>query len=234
MLKYTLAALLFTPGVCQCATVSLRGDVQPNPGPLQSLENNLNAHFNLKPRGIRIGQWNVNHLNDSKLEEIKLALIGVDYSETRLDILVINETFWDATTLLQLLSIPGFNLFRRDRVIGKAGGGIAIYVNEVLEAKRRSDLEDKDIEAVWLELCPFKSKRKLILGGIYRPPNSVKIFDCKLGMNFESVSLLNLETIIVGDLNIDYLSNDYNSHQLLKTLKSLSFTQPGLPDFLNN
>lgn len=134
MLKYTLAALLVTPGVCQCATISLCGDVQPNPGPLQSLENNLNAHFNLKSRGIRIGQWNVNHLNDLKLEEIKLALIGVDYSETRLDILVINETFWDPTTPLQLLSIPGFNLFRRDRV-GKAGGGIAIYVNEVLEVK---------------------------------------------------------------------------------------------------
>ena len=85
MLKYTLAALLVTPGVCQCATISLCGDVQPNPGPLQSLENNLNAHFNLKPRGLRIGQWNVNHLNDSKLEEIKLALIGVDYSKTRLE-----------------------------------------------------------------------------------------------------------------------------------------------------
>ena len=225
MLKYyTLAALLVTPGVCQCATISLYGDVQPYPGPLQSLENNLNAHFNLKPRGLCIGQWNVNHLNDSKLEKIKLALIGVDYSETRLDILVMNETFWDATTPLQLLSIPGFDLFRRDRV-GKAGGGIAIYVNEVLIVKRRSDLEDKEIEAVWLELCPFKSKRKLILGGIYRPPNSVKIFDSKLGMNFENVSLLNLETIIVGDFNIDYLSNDYNSHRLVKTLKSLSFTQ---------
>ena len=107
----------------------------------------LERHFNLKPRRIRIGQWNVNHLNDSKLEEIKLALIGVDHSETRLDALVINETFWDTTTPLQLLSIPGFNLFRRDRV-GKACGGIAIYVNKVLEVKRRSDLEDKEIEAV--------------------------------------------------------------------------------------
>ena len=130
----------------------------------------MNAHFNLKPRGLRIGQWNVNHLNDSKLEEIKLALTGVDYSETRLDILVINETFCDATTPLQLLSIPGFNLFRRDRV-GKASGGIVIYVNEVLNVKRRSELEDKEIEAVWLQLCPFKSKQKLIWGGIYRSPN---------------------------------------------------------------
>ena len=53
----------------------------------------------------------------------------------------------------------------------------------------------------------------------------MKIFDSKLGMNFENVSLLNLETIIVADFNIDYLSNDCNSLRLVKTLKSLSFTQ---------
>ena len=53
----------------------------------------------------------------------------------------------------------------------------------------------------------------------------MKIFDSKLGMNFENVSLLNLETIIVGDFNIDYLSNDYNSHRLVKILKSILFTQ---------
>ena len=163
-------------------------------------------------------------MNDSKLDEIKLALLGVDYNKTRLDILVINETFWDSTTPLQLLMIPGFNLFRRDRV-GKAGGGIAIYVNQVLNAKRRSDVEDKEIEVVWLELCPFKSKRKLLLGGIYRPANTGKDSDSKLGMNFESVSLLNLETIILGDFNIDYLDNAGNSHRLVKIMKSLSFTQ---------
>ena len=66
--------------------------------------------------------------------------------------------------------IPGFNVFRKDRV-GKAGGGITIYVNRVVNAKRRSDFEDKEIEAVWLELCPFKSKRKSLLGGIHPPPN---------------------------------------------------------------
>ena len=33
-------------------------------------------------------------------------------------------------------------------------------------------------------------------------------------MNFESVLLLNLETIILGDFNIDYLDNACNSHRL--------------------
>ena len=191
MLKYTLAALLVTSCECHCAIISSCGNIQRNPGPSQGLGNNsnLNARFDLKPRGLRIRQSNVNHLNDSKLDEIKLAVLGVDYNETRLDILVINETFWNSTTPLQLLMIPGFNLFRRDRV-GKAGGGIAIYLNQVLNVKRRSDLEDKQLR--WFGWnCPFKSKRKLLLGGIYRPPNTGKDSDSKLGMNFESVSLLN-------------------------------------------
>lgn len=89
-------------------------------------------------------------------------------------------------------------------------------------AKRRSDFEDKQVEAVWLELCPFRSNRKLLLGGVYRLPNSTKDFDSKLGMNFENLSFLNLETIIVGDYSIDYLANDCSSHRLIKALKSLS------------
>lgn len=94
---------------------------------------NLDAYLDLQP-GLRVGQWNVNHLNDSRLEEIKLALLGADYTETRLDVLVINETFWDSTTSSEFFSIPRFNLFRRDRV-RKAGGGIVIYVNQFLLCK---------------------------------------------------------------------------------------------------
>ncbi len=73
--------------------------------------------------------------------------------------------------------------------------------------------------------CPFKSNRKLLLWGIYRPPNTSKDSDIKLGMNFENASLLNLETIILGDFNIDCLDNNCDSHRLIKVLKSLSFTQ---------
>ncbi len=88
-LKYTLAALLVCSCQHRCAIIQLCGDIQPNPGPAQGLENasNLNGHFDLQPRGLHVGQWNVNHLNYSKLEEIKLALLGVDYTETRLDVL---------------------------------------------------------------------------------------------------------------------------------------------------
>ena len=123
--------------------------------------------FDLPPHGLCLGQWNVNHLDDTKLDQIKLALFGNDYKETRLNVLVINKTFWDSTTPSQCFKIPGFNLFCRDRANGKAGGGIAIYVNSVLNVRRRSDLEDNDIEVLWLELCPFKSNRTLVLGGVY-------------------------------------------------------------------
>ena len=115
MFKYTLAASLVCSCQHRCAIINLCGDIQPNRGPAQGLENasNLNAYFDLQPRGLRAGQWNVNHLNDSKLEEIKLALLRVDYTETHIDFLVINETFWDSATSLELFTIPGYNLFRR-------------------------------------------------------------------------------------------------------------------------
>ncbi len=168
----------------------------------------------------------MNHLNDTKLEQIKLALLENDYSETHLDVLVINETFWDSTTLSECFKIPGYNLFRRDRTNRRAASGIAIYVNSALNhVKRRTDLEDNDIEVLWLELFPFKSNRKLILGGVYRPSNSKKETDNKLGMRFENVALLNVETVILGDFNVDYFDTNYHSHLLMKVLKSLLFSQ---------
>jgi hypothetical protein len=92
----------------------------------------------------------------------------------------------DQYLLFQLLNLRIFHrnnhvhLYFRD---SKAGGGIAIYVNLGLNVNRRSDLEDREIEALWLELCPFKSNCSR--GGfIDHQTHASKEFDSKIGMNF--------------------------------------------------
>jgi hypothetical protein len=57
---------------------------------------------------------------------------------------------------------------------GKIGGGIIMYVNKSVEAKRRLDLESNDTESIWIEICPHKSKRPLLVSGVYRPPSAKK------------------------------------------------------------
>ena len=77
------------------------------------------------------------------------------------------------------------------------------YINDNLNVIRRPDLENQEVEVIWLEVCPFKSKRSLLIASIYRPPSYTKADYLSLEANLEGVYLLNKETIFLGDVNID-------------------------------
>lgn len=182
--------------LCSASLILLAGDINPNPGPVNvsfngfssssstSSEVDTDLHdsfsssipltdsdrdcdigsvFNLHlgDKGLRFGSWNVNGLSLSKFEQIKLYMLSKN-NRPQIDILSINET------------TPGFDLLRRDRKGEKKKGGVLIFINHDLKYKRRSDLEDSDIEEIWLEAFPYKSKRPLLFAGIYRPPNYSK------------------------------------------------------------
>ena len=88
-----------------------------------------------------------------------------------------------------------------------SGGGIMGLNNNNLTEKRRTDLEH--------------------VGSVCRrPPSYKKDQDIALEENIERVHLLNKETIILTDINIDYMNRrDYDKHRLVKGLKSMHFKQ---------
>ena len=211
--------------------ILLANDINLNPGPVTNVNSgpqatnlrNLNT-FNLPTKGLRFGQWNVNYLTKSKLEEIKLHVLSPE-GQRKLDILVLTETFFSNKTSDELYNIHGFDILRKDRKNG-SGGGIAIYVNSELNITRRTDLEEADLEVLWLQVSPFKSKRSLLMAGIYRSPNKKVEYDRKLSENIERAYMLNMETILTGDFNLDYLKKDtFNRHRLVKELKDSKFIQ---------
>ena len=59
-------------------------------------------------------------------------------------------------------------LLQKDRVV-KFRGGIAAYCKNNLTFKRRKVLECDSVEILWLEICPYKSNRSLLMAGRYRP-----------------------------------------------------------------
>ena len=86
-----------------------------------------------------------------------------------LDIMVIiTEKFFSSKTPEEVCNIPGFHLLRKDHQTGR-GGGVTVYKNTELNIKHRTDLEEPDLEVLWLEVCPFKSKRSLLMAGVYHP-----------------------------------------------------------------
>lgn len=195
--------------------VLLAGDISPNPGPNDVLKASGAGN------GISFCHWNVQSLTDTKFEEIS-SLLGAQDNRNRANVVILTETFLTNKKPNSIYNIPDYDLYRRDR-IGKKGSGLLVYVNNRLTSNQRDDLMSTDCETLWLEVFPYK--RPLLVAGVYRPPSSKLQDDLKFCSNIESAYLFNLETIILGDFNIDVLKPDHNKHKLFKFLKNLHLTQ---------
>ena len=51
-------------------------------------------------------------------------------------------------TLFEVLS---YSIYSRDR-LNKSGGGVIAYISDNLNAIRRTDLENQEVEVIWLEV----------------------------------------------------------------------------------
>lgn len=115
--------------------ILLCGDIEINPGP---------RSFNLT-----IGHINARSLNmEDKFDEISSIVL-----DRKFDIFAVSETWLGTSILSETLDIPGFGpMFRLDRQDGRRGGGVAPYISSTIAARRRSDLEIKDLELLWVEV----------------------------------------------------------------------------------
>ena len=68
--------------------------------------------------------------------------------DSKIDILLINETKLDSTIHDSDVYIPGFEIVRKDRrVNGRKGGGVCIYLCTNLNYRIRDDLNNDDLES---------------------------------------------------------------------------------------
>ena len=72
-------------------------------------------------------------------------------------------------------------------------------------------MENENIEAIWLEVRPSHSN-SFLLCMMYRPPESSKYlskdFNTHLHEMLAKASEKSQETILLGDLNVDFLKHD--------------------------
>lgn len=75
-----------------------------------------------------------------------------------------------------------------------------------------------EVEILWIEAFPFKSKRSLLIAGVYLPsPSSTSHDDTSIAKNIEKAYLLNKEMALLGDFNVDFLNaNQATRHKLIK------------------
>ena len=175
-------------------------------------------------KGLKVVHQNVRGLF-SKKDELYNIL-----KQYPVDIFGVTESFLSVCIPTSFLKITGYVFERRDRTSG-IGGGVGAYIKEGTPYIRRKDLEHEDIECIFIEICYEKSS-SFIVGFLYKPPDSsnhlTENFTDKLASHLATIDAENKETIILGDINCDYLKR--NDHSDIKEL----FTLNGYSQLINS
>ena len=149
--------------------------------------------LNLPKKGLKVAHINVRSLRN-KIDDIS-TLINCE----KINVLAVSETHLDHSITDMEVGISGYNIFRNDRNI--FGGGVAIYIQNHIPAKVRVDLMVPGIEA-HLAHC-----KQFIVGCVYRPPSSSVQYVDELCSVLLKVTDTAKEIFVLGDFNIDWLSN---------------------------
>ena len=185
-LKFVLATRLINVTLA-ANLILLANDISLNPGPAYST------------KGLRIYHLNIHSLRN-KLDELRLFC-----NEHKPHVLSLNETWLDENITDEELHLPDYNIIRRDRDC--FGGGVAVYIAVHLQFNLINNENSSNIEALWFELTPPKSK-KILFGSLYRPPNSdASVFSGEIESMLTNYSKDDNEAILLGDFNFDMALN---------------------------
>ena len=140
-----------------------------------------------------------------KIEKLK-KLLNDSFIGRPPDILLLCETWMSANS--PEIRLLGYNKFEC-RQTHKRGGGMCVFLNDLISSKSRSDLH---LDSVNFEHCLIEvtlKKHKLIVGSLYRAPNTdqtefIKHYD-QLVKNLKDVP--NSEIILGMDHNLDFLKS---------------------------
>ena len=91
---------------------------------------------------------------------------------------------------------------RKDR--NASGCGIGCYIKGSISYTRRSDLEQRNLEVLWIEI-KLKQSQPWFVCIVYRPPNSTIDFFETLENNIERANDITSNIVVLSDLNCNIL-----------------------------
>ena len=139
-----------------------------------------------------------------------------------------NETKLVNSYPKELTNIEGYQQEREDR--NAIGGGVALYIREPIQYTRRTDLPESDLEFIFVEIKPPKSRPYIVIVW-YRPPSDPVDSFNKLETNLSYLDREGKEIILLADTNCDFTSipkgqlSDNNAERLRSIYDLFSFTQ---------
>ncbi len=90
-----------------------------------------------------------------KVDEIeKIALLNLA------GVICITESWLSPDIPDSSISIPGYNLFCKDR-IGTSGDGVCVYVNQNIPCKLLEFRDQTELESIWISMRPHSLPREV-------------------------------------------------------------------------
>lgn len=150
----------------------------------------------------------------------KFYLFEAWISNIRPDIIGVTESWTSGDILDSELSLDGYDLFRKDRPVARAGGGVLLYVKSSLSPVMFSP-STKFPEHVWCQISDSGGS-KFLIGVCYRTPSNDIFGDCNnhdlLVDMLNELGSSNRHFLLMGDFNYRFLEwpPDLNSDSLSK------------------
>ena len=158
------------------------------------------THLSYPFNGTRIGHLNIYHL-PNKIADVCLLL----NNHPKIHILGLSETWLSSKHSDEILSIPNYEILRRD-ASQRGHTGLVVYIHNNVYPfiRRRTDLEPSNVECIWIEIkCSMSSP--LLLGYLYRHPDSTDQWVDNFVQMMDKVQLNNRNVLLQGDFNFNLL-----------------------------
>ena len=162
----------------------------------------------------------------SRLDDLKELLCNLKDKGIIPAALLLCETFLNVNNV-RLCDIDGYTLVHNNRK--SKGGGVAMYIDNSLNFSLRDDLTFNicnEFETIFIELTPHTQSKKILIGEIYRTPDSNPHSSLERYTELlEKINRTNKHTIIGTDQNFDLLKMHVNLHSnFLNAFISHGFT----------
>ena len=166
--------------------------------------------------------FNIRSIN-KHFEELQLLLNY--HNKQTFPVIALTET-WLSSNSTQPFTLNGYELIVNNR-LNRMGGGVALYVPQCFEFTVYEELNvmNDSIESLFIEI-PIPQNKNIVIGVIYRPPNSnTNEFLTYLSNLINNPLFVNKDSYIMGDFNLDLLkhANNHSSQEFLETFLSASF-----------
>ncbi|XP_074107215.1 uncharacterized protein LOC141532664 [Cotesia typhae] len=148
------------------------------------------------------------------IDELREYLRPLDF-----DIIAVSESWLTSSVIDAQVLLPEFYLLRNDRNRSH-GGGVLLFKRNTLSSRVihcSSNQMDGFPEYIIAEIWS-SSRNKILRSVIYRPPNAALLNDFE--SDFSELFMFYKNVVIIGDLNINMLTNSYLSAHLKDFCKS--------------